>query len=582
MERLTLGSSLPIERMDDIRSKIANAALVVLSIIAIPALAASLLRAQDLGFQPAMVVQIVAVAVVWVTTIFRGRLSITVRGGLLVLVLIAISLGGFFNFALSGAGQAFFLSAVVFAAIILGRRFSAAVLVLGVITIAAIGWAYCAGAIGLSVDLNHHNIQVRSWITASITMLALGGGLLAAIIGLNAALSALVARHEERRSDLEQVVSERTVELNQRIQEQDRVEASLRLSEQRYQDFIERQRDIITEFTIDGRITFVNTAYCDYVGDSRDALVGTSIFDAVPDSEVAALKKFLAQLSPQVPSLTGENQVEARYGDLRYFEWSNTASFDDQGNITKILSVGRDVTDQKKVDRMKDEFVSVTSHELRTPLTSIMGAVSVVKNGIAGDISDEAKDLLEVAHKNGERLDALVKDILDLSKIEAGGLKLKISALNVRRLLQEAMELNGSLATEYGCEYAIREDIEDFQVTGDPERLGQVLTNFLSNAAKFAPRGSRVELGAARRGRNIRVSVWDQGDGIPTEFREHIFKRFSQADSTDTRRQSGTGLGLSIAKQIIELHHGKIGFVSDAGEATEFYFELPELPTGGT
>lgn len=241
------------------------------------------------------------------------------------------------------------------------------------------------------------------------------------------------------------------------------------------------------------------------------------------------------------------------------------------------VAVFRDFTERRKVDRMKDQFVSTISHELRTPLTSIIGSLKLIRGGAVGELTHQAGDLLDVASQNSERLLNLINNILDLEKMRFGDFQLEIEPMTVRDLINASVEANQGYAKRFGATLTVVDDAPDTRVNGDRQRLMQVMDNLISNAVKHSSEGDEVEILINRRGNWIRVSVSDRGPGIPAKFRDQVFKRFTQADSSDTRTTEGTGLGLSISKSIIDLHGGTISFHTALRVGTTFYFELAEL-----
>ncbi|MBI4789941.1 MAG: PAS domain S-box protein [Chloroflexi bacterium] len=314
-----------------------------------------------------------------------------------------------------------------------------------------------------------------------------------------------------------------------------------------------------------------------------------AILDYKPAKQTAGNGHAGPTTSPQVietimrqakqAQLTGETQVveyqtRSEGGQLRDREARIVASGEDQ-----ILVVMRDITDRKNVDRMKNEFVSTVSHELRTPLTSIRGSLGLIVGGVTGDIPPQAKSLVEIAYKNSERLVLLINDILDIEKIESGKMIFHFKPLELAPLIEQAIEVNRGYAAQFGVQLALEPATTGIQVNGDSDRLTQVLTNLLSNACKFSPRDSTVQVSVAPHADNIRIAVRDHGPGIPDEFRSRIFQKFAQADSSDTRQKGGTGLGLSISKAIVEKHGGQIGFATAKGVGTTLYFDLPEWRT---
>jgi PAS domain S-box-containing protein len=236
----------------------------------------------------------------------------------------------------------------------------------------------------------------------------------------------------------------------------------------------------------------------------------------------------------------------------------------------------RDITERKRVDRLKNEFVSIVSHELRTPLTSIMGSLGLLTAGVTGGLSEQSRQLIDIARNNSERLVRLINDILDIEKIESGKMHFRQEILDLNELVEQAIDANRGYAARYSVQFLLEQPLPDAQVRGDADRLLQVLSNLLSNAAKYSPQDRAVRIRLSRHGADIRVEVSDEGPGIPQEFHDRIFEKFAQADSTDTRTQDGTGLGLCIAKSIIDHHGGRIGFHSIPNVGTEFHFDLPE------
>jgi signal transduction histidine kinase len=237
--------------------------------------------------------------------------------------------------------------------------------------------------------------------------------------------------------------------------------------------------------------------------------------------------------------------------------------------------------EQQRLERLKDEFISLVSHELRTPLTSIHCALALVTSGHVGELPPQAGHLVEIAHRNTQRLVRLAGDLLDLQRIESGSLAFVMRRQELASLLETALEANQAYGNRFEVAFVAGEITRGVHVLTDADRLMQVLTNLLSNAAKFSPPQSEVTLAAERRGAEVRVSVRDHGPGIPQEFRERIFQRFAQADSSSTRQREGTGLGLSISKAIIERMNGRIGFETQEGVGTTFFIDLPAVDATG-
>lgn len=259
-----------------------------------------------------------------------------------------------------------------------------------------------------------------------------------------------------------------------------------------------------------------------------------------------------------------------------------TALTDGNGHPVGLVGMMQDITERKEMDRIKSEFISVVSHELRTPLTSIRGSLGLIRGGATGDIPPKAKELVDIAYKNTERLILLINDILDIDKIESGQMRFEMRNESVNSLLKQAIESNQAYADKYGVQLELEALEPDAAIHVDGNRLMQVLSNLLSNAAKFAPADSQVTLSALRRDGHIRICVTDRGPGIPEEFRSRIFNKFAQADASSSRQKGGTGLGLHISRKIIAQMGGAIGFDTQMGTGTTFWIDLPEIPVSAT
>jgi signal transduction histidine kinase len=243
------------------------------------------------------------------------------------------------------------------------------------------------------------------------------------------------------------------------------------------------------------------------------------------------------------------------------------------------VAIVRDASERKRIERLKDEFVSTVSHELRTPLTSIAGSLGLLSGGAAGQLPETVRRLISIAHRNSLRLIRLINEILDLEKIEAGKLTFARSSVALPELAAEAIEANQAFAQDHGAKVVLEADHAVPNVLGDRDRLMQVLTNLLSNAIKFSPRGGIVRVRVAAQQNLVRLTVADDGPGIPAEFRPRMFTKFAQADTSDTRSKGGTGLGLAVAKEIVELHGGTLTFDTEIGRGTAFHVDLPAQTT---
>lgn len=235
-----------------------------------------------------------------------------------------------------------------------------------------------------------------------------------------------------------------------------------------------------------------------------------------------------------------------------------------------------DITQRKHLEQMKNEFVSTVSHELRTPLTSIAGSLGLINGEALGPVPNAMREMLSIAQSNSQRLRQLIDDLLDMDKLLAGKMNFIPQQLDIDSFLAECVTSHQGFARQHDVQLTYTGG-PVAQITADPMRLQQVLSNLLSNALKFSPAGSQVLLSAQELGGQIRILVVDQGPGVPAEFVDRLFEKFSQADASDRRQKGGTGLGLAISKELIERMGGCIGFYPRPGGGSVFWVELPAL-----
>jgi signal transduction histidine kinase len=262
----------------------------------------------------------------------------------------------------------------------------------------------------------------------------------------------------------------------------------------------------------------------------------------------------------------------------RVFQGFTAPVRDDRGGFLGRIWTLREVTQQRELDRLKDDFVATVSHELRTPLTSMMGFLEMIREGEAGQLTDEQKRFLAIVYRSSERLQRLVGDLLFVARLDASGLQLQFGEAHLDEVAREAVEANAALARSR--EINLRSEIGDIPaVWGDRDRLAQLVSNLVSNALKFTPAGGTVTVRVFLDARNAVLEVADTGIGIPKGEQERLFQRFFRSSTATEQAIPGTGLGLVISKAIAEAHSGSISVESDTGTGTCFRVELPLEPS---
>lgn len=347
-----------------------------------------------------------------------------------------------------------------------------------------------------------------------------------------------------------------------------RAQEALSASENQLRTIITGAPIVLFSVDPDGILSLFDGLGASGLGVSPERVVGRSVFEVfahVPQMLTAVRK-----------AMAGETAVtSAPIGRMTWELRCSPAVAGDE-RLEGVVGIATDITERARIERLKNEFVSIVSHELRTPLTSIRGSLGLLEGGVAGELDIRIKGLVRIALSNTERLIRLVNDILDLDKIETGKLELRSEVLDPIRLTEDAIAEISGYATESGVSL-VREFESACDVRGDRDRLLQVLINLLSNAIKFSKPGDTVtvEIEEISPG-TVRFSVCDEGPGIAEDQMPKLFRKFSQLDESATRSAGGSGLGLAISKAIIDAHGGGIGVESQLGVGSRFHFALGE------
>jgi PAS domain S-box-containing protein len=380
-----------------------------------------------------------------------------------------------------------------------------------------------------------------------------------------------------------------------------RADSALRSSEIRYRRLFESARDgILILNAASLKITDANPFMMELLGYSRDEFLGKELWEIGLFSDKAASQQAFRELQLN-GYLRYENlPLQTTEGTLREVEFVSNVYDEDRHPVIQCNI--RDITDRKHAEEerrallasaqaaraeadtansIKDEFLAMVSHELRTPLTSILGWSEMLVSGKLNQ--QESKKAVETILRNARAQTEIIDDLLDISRIITGKLRLEVSSVEINRIIEAVVEGMRPAAEARKIDLRTALDPGAVPISGDPDRLQQIIWNLLSNAIKFTPEGGRVQLLLERNDAQVEITVSDTGKGIDPELLLHVFDRFRQFDSSSRRRHGGLGLGLSIVRQLVELHGGTVTAESaGAGAGTTFKVMLPvkRIPPG--
>ena len=364
-----------------------------------------------------------------------------------------------------------------------------------------------------------------------------------------------------------------------------------RRGEMRFRGLTDSMPQCVWAARADGEIYYCNRVWIDYAGPEA----GISFFDALPEEEVAEVRTTWSAAVSSGRPLEREQRLLRHDGQWRWHLARMVPERDERGRITGWICTATDIDQHKRIEavnqkllvseqearsqaevanRSKDEFLATVSHELRTPLNAILGWTRMLRTGAVEPRS--MARVLETIERNARAQTQLVEDILDVSRIIAGKLRVNIQKTDLHLVARSAMDAVRPAAEAKGVQLDCLLEPDAAEFCGDPDRLQQVIWNLLANAIKFTPRDGRVELRLSRAQSQLEICVVDSGMGIPSDFLPHVFDRFRQADSSITRTQGGLGLGLAIVRHLVEVHGGTVGAYSEGeGKGARFVVRLP-------
>ena len=351
---------------------------------------------------------------------------------------------------------------------------------------------------------------------------------------------------------------------------------------------VESSEDAIVGKNLDGIVFSWNRAAERIFGYTAEEMVGKSIRTIIPEERQTEEDEVIARIRAGLRVDHFETIRRRKDGTLIPISLTISPIRDEKGRIIGASKVARDITERKQADnerarllaiaqeagRLKDEFLATLSHELRTPLNAILGYTRMVRSGLV--TGDREARAIETIERNAVSLTQIIEDVLDVSRIISGKIRLHVQPVDLRALIGEALETVRPAAEARGIRLEIDPAAAHPPVSGDPERLQQVLWNLLSNAVKFTGQGGMVRVKLRQRDGHVEISVRDTGEGIAHEFLPHVFERFRQADAGMTREHGGLGLGLAITRHLVEMHGGTVHVASEGrGKGATFSVKLP-------
>ena len=354
-----------------------------------------------------------------------------------------------------------------------------------------------------------------------------------------------------------------------------RMNESLAASESQRDQMFELSQDLIITADAQGNFVFVSEASRRLLGRDPADMVGKPYLDFVHPEDRASVARAAAQVVEGDELTAFDCRFLRADGEAVWLSWNA------HWLPGLVFAVGRDVTERREIERMKDEFVATVSHELRTPVTSIKGFLEMLTDDLDASMGEEQRSYLQAAGRNAERMERLVSDLLDLSSLEAGRLAVEPALFDLRSAVNDVLSALQPDLEERTIDVTIEiPEVPTPQAWGDQRRVEQVLTNLLSNAVKYSQPGARIEVVVASGDEGddpsmLRVEVRDNGIGIPPEAIEHLFEKFYRVDNSSTRSSTGTGLGLAISKALVELLGGRLWVESELGRGSTFSFTLP-------
>ena len=367
------------------------------------------------------------------------------------------------------------------------------------------------------------------------------------------------------------------LETSQDITSRKQNEGIVKEFNRRWRSVLDNIQMIVVELDNNGNVEYINPFFEKIAQFTPEEVVGQNWFrHFIPSDLSSSIETVFQEVLKDNANEYYINPIVTKSGKNLTIAWRTCVLKDNAGKAIGVISIGEDITEQSRLERMKSEFVSIVSHELKTPLTTVQASLSLLDGKFIDPTSEKGEEAISMATEGVDRLVRLVDDILDLERLRSGKLTMTKTDCHTQNIIAGAIAQTQELAKRADTKIEVPD--QSFSCYADPDRLIQVLTNLITNAIKFSPYQSTIELSISEESDDqpyLLLSIRDRGRGIPTQNLQNIFERFQQVDASDSREKGGTGLGLAICRDIIEQHSGKIWAESVLKEGSTFFFTIP-------
>jgi signal transduction histidine kinase len=530
-----------------LRNQLLNVLIISLAITAVPSLAISVYRASIIGFQGFMLVQIFLVCAMLITWVLRDSVSYHIRVTILLCVLWIATFAALSKLGPVSDSKVFMVIFSLVAILFLPPKKAWMAVLFIILSMAGFGVLAVKGFFTFELDFAAYSQHPLPWILTTWNM-----GIFSALIGY---LTRTMLG----------VIIEKSTLANEASDKHNKI--ANRIPGMVYQYRMRPNRTYYFPYVSEG-IRDIFQIEPEAVRD--DASV---IMERIHPDDIKAVQNSIIRSAKFLEPWVQEYRIIDLKGQIHWLSGSSSPELESDGGVL-WHGIIMDITDKKSADNIKSEFVSTVSHELRTPLTAINGSLKLINNGVLAPEDKKYTSIMRMAERNAEKLLTLINDLLDIEKLESGKFQIDKVEIDLQEFVESIIEMNQSFAYQYQTSIEL---VESTQAVffGDKVRLNQVFTNLISNACKYSPPGKPVEVGCRVETGRLSIFVRDHGEGIPEKFIDNLFEKFTQADSSTTRKVGGTGLGLSIVKKIVDLHGGHILVENRLGKGACFTVELP-------